>query len=309
MKLFSLFFLFALFLPAANRLAPQLRSQPLTTPHTTHSEKCPLSIGKDHIDDQPDTIRPANMVFVSGGTFIMGCKEGRETGYYYEQKPDHNVSLRDFYIGRYEVTNGEYCQFLNEKGNQSEGGKPWLNIYHSRIIQSDSGFTVKGGFESHPIVSVTWYGAVAYCAWLSQHTGLKYRLPSEAEWEYAARGGNKTQHFIYAGSNTPDEVAWYGENSFLKTQPVGTKKANELDLYDLSGNVHEWCADDWHRNYHRGAPTDGSAWVDSPQRGDFRVYRGGSWDDWSLYCGAAYRKYNRPTSHSATMGFRLALGY
>ncbi|MCC7503711.1 MAG: SUMF1/EgtB/PvdO family nonheme iron enzyme [Saprospiraceae bacterium] len=271
-------------------------------------DKCPREKGSALKDGCPDVSRPSNMVLVSGGTFTMGCKDGRDTDCYGDEKPAHSVTVRDFYIGRYEVTNAEYCQFLNEKGNQKEGGETWVDLSCCKIEQSGSRFTVKSGYENHPVVCVSWYGAVAYCAWLSQKTGQAYRLPTEAEWEYAARGGNKTRNYLYAGSNTLDEVAWYSSNSGSQTHAVGTKKANELDLFDFSGNVWEWCADDWHDNY-QGAPTNGSAWIDSPNRGGYRVFRGGGWDSTPRNCRAAIRLFNGPTNRLSLVGFRLALQY
>ena len=132
-------------------------------------------------------------------------------------------------------------------------------------------------FEDHPVINVTWYGAIAYCDWLSEKEGQPYRLPSEAEWEYVARGGVKSKDFLFAGGHKLKEVGWYSKNSHGQTKPVGLKQPNELGLYDMSGNVDEWCADHWHENYN-GAPNDGSAWVTGGDASR-RVVRGGSWYD------------------------------
>lgn len=252
-----------------------------------------------------------DMVLVSGGAFTMGCKGGRDSTCFNDEKPAHRVTLRDFYIGRYEVTNAEYCRFLNEKGNQSEGGADWINLEgrfndeKCRISKNGNLFTVDTGYENHPVIYVSWYGAAAYCAWLSQQTGQNYRLPTEGEWEFAARGGIETRNYLYAGSNTLDEVAWHRVNSNGQTQAVGTKKANELDLFDLSGNVWEWCADDWHNEY-KGAPTNENAWIEHPDRGANRVIRGGGWNFEPKRCRAAVRYYAGPQSRSSDVGFRIA---
>ncbi len=252
-----------------------------------------------------------DMVLVSGGAFTMGCKGGRDSTCFNDEKPAHRVTLRDFYIGRYEVTNAEYCRFLNEKGNQSEGGADWINLEGSfndekcRISKNGNLFTVDTGYENHPVIYVSWFGAAAYCAWLSQQTGRNYRLPTEAEWEFAARGGNGTRQHLYAGSDTIDVVAWHHGNSEGQTHAVGTQKANELDLFDCSGNVWEWCADDWHNEY-KGAPTNENAWIEHPDRGANRVIRGGGWNFEPKRCRAAVRYYAGPQSRSSDVGFRIA---
>ena len=129
--------------------------------------------------------------------------------------------------------------------------------------------------ERYPIIGVSWQNAIAYCRWLSEVTGQSYRLPSEAEWEFAARGGTQSGGYRYAGSNKLEEVGWYNHNSHSQTKPVGLKLPNELGIYDMSGNVWEWCADYWHDNYD-SAPADGSAWL-GEEENTRRVIRGGSW--------------------------------
>ncbi|MEO6040169.1 MAG: SUMF1/EgtB/PvdO family nonheme iron enzyme, partial [Saprospiraceae bacterium] len=188
------------------------------------------------------------MIPVAGGTFNMGDEQ------------QHPVTLSDYAIGRTEVTNEQYCAFLNESGNQSEGGATWIDLEGSlstekcRISSADGKkFTVEKGQEKHPVIYVSWYGARAYCQWVSQKTGRKFRLPTEAEWEYAARGGQqKKSDFLYAGSNNVDAVAWYTNNTKDSgTRAVATKTANDLNLYDMSGNVYEWCSD-WYGDYPTG---------------------------------------------------------
>ena len=134
--------------------------------------------------------------------------------------------------------------------------------------------------------------------------GDKFRLPSEAEWEFAARGGRNTNGFKYAGSNKLKEVGWYDENSYYETKPVGLKFPNELGLYDMSGNVYEWCADAWHGNY-EDAPEDGSAWMEGGDQ-NIRVVRGGSWDGVTLNCRVADRYRFITDDRSSLIGFRLA---
>jgi formylglycine-generating enzyme required for sulfatase activity len=285
------------------------------------------------LETEPSTpsIPQPDMVFVSGGAFTMGWVKERDGEGGDDEKPAHEVTVKDFYIGRTAVTVEQYMAFVHDtKSHYPE----WLeegSQYHIQTGTNDHYKKLGAALQeqNHPIVGISWHDAVAYCEWLSNKTGKRYRLPTEAEWEYASRGGqeskrNSTTHwtspkrweyaprggqeskgYLYSGSNDIDEVAWYDKNSGGNTHPVGTKKPNELGLYDMSGNVWEWCEDDWHNNYER-APTDGSAWVDSP-RASNRVARGGSWRFGAGYCRAAIRLNNTPTHRYSDVGFRLAL--
>jgi formylglycine-generating enzyme required for sulfatase activity len=149
---------------------------------------------------------------------------------------------------------------------------------------------------------VSWNGVQTFIRKLNALTGEQYRLPTEAEWEYAARSGGRNQ--TYAGGENLDDLGWHTANSEGRSHPVGQKKPNGLGLYDMSGNVWEWVADDWH-GYHKGAPEDGRAWVDTP-RGAYRVIRGGGWDDTAWYCRSTTRYSFPPRVRHDYLGFRLA---
>ena len=168
----------------------------------------------------------------------------------------------------------------------------------------ESSVSFKG--DSRPVESVSWKDTQLFIAKLNELTGKPYRLPSEAEWEYAAREGafQDGVGYKYAGSDKLKQVGWYDENSGNETHDVGLKVPNELGLYDLSGNVREWCQDHWHSNY-EGAPVDGSAWKGS-NTGINRIIRGGSWlvDSWR--CRIAYRSSRKPANRDDFLGFRLA---
>jgi len=244
------------------------------------------------------------MVLVEGGTFTMGDTWG---GGYQDEIPTYKVTFTyDFYIGKYETTFDEYDAFCEATGRS----KP-----------SDWGF----GRGSRPVIEVSWNDAIAYCNWLSEKENLPkaydsngylidkdrmittditkalgYRLPTEAEWEYAARGGNKSKGYKYSGSDNVDNVAWYKDNSGNKTHEVGKKAPNELGLYDMSGNVFEWCSD-WYGNYYSYAQTN-RYYSLSPNR----VYRGGSWATRAPGVRVADRENDSPISTGYALGFRIA---
>lgn len=275
-------------------------------------DKCPNEKGEALYQGCPSTLpdgtRIDNMVLVKGGRFIMGCKDGRDKDCWDSEKPAHRVTLSDFYIGKYEVTNAEFVKFLDVKGNQTEGGTEWINLSGSygnekcRISKSGATFKVETGYENHPVIYVSWYGAKAYCDWMTQQSGHTYCLPTEAEWEYAARGGKSSKNYNYAGSNTLADVGWYADNSGGKIHPVGGLTANELGLYDMSGNVGEWCRDGWHYNY-KGAPKDGMPWL-SNFNGRL-VLRGGSWLSDNDRCRLATRLDYSPILWFDHYGFRI----
>jgi formylglycine-generating enzyme required for sulfatase activity len=223
------------------------------------------------------------MVFVKGGSFTMGCTAEQGSDCMDIEKPAHQVTVSDFYIGKYEVTQ-----------------KQWMEI-----MGSNFNYSIFKNCDDCPAENMGLNHIQEFIRKLNQKTGKKYRLPTEAEWEYAARGGANGSSTKYAGSNNIDEVAWYSSNSGGKTHPVGRKKANELGIYDMSGNVLEWCEDDWHRNYN-GLPYDGSAWIDSP-RSIYRVLRGGSWGDSKQHCRVSSRhQYGPGLRVDSDYGFRLA---
>ena len=243
------------------------------------------------------------MIPIKGGEFMMGSNASKR------EQPIHKREITDFYIGKYPITNRQYAVFLNTYGSDKvlEGkhkGEQMIKAYNSGVEKQGNHWEAAKGYEDHPIVYVSWYGAIIYCEWLREETDLAYRLASEAEWEYAVRGGNKSQGYRYAGSNQLKEVGWYGENSHSETKPVGLKQANELGIYDMSGNVWEWCQDLWHNSY-KGASKNGTAREEGEDKLR-RVVRGGSWYFNDYICGVSYRLRSYANDRFNGFSFRVA---
>jgi formylglycine-generating enzyme required for sulfatase activity len=210
---------------------------------------------------------PPGMVFVAGGTFQMGSNSESD------EKPIHTVTVSSFYMDKTEVTQAEYRKVMGK---------------------TPSSFS---GCDDCPVEKVSWHDANAYAKKVGK------RLPTEAEWEYAARGGNKSKGYTYSGSNDLDAVAWYNNNSGSKTHPVAQKQPNELGLYDMSGNVWEWCSDWYDEGYYSGSPQTDPQGSNSGKK---RVLRGGGWYYYGHYCRVANRGRSSPVlrfNHYG--GFRL----
>jgi formylglycine-generating enzyme required for sulfatase activity len=219
------------------------------------------------------------MRYVEGGSFEMGSNE------YDDEKPIHKVTVSSFWMATTETTVGQYRLYCEATGTPMPTEPSW------------------GWQESHPIVNVNWNDAVAYCEWLSHKTGRTYRLPTEAEWEYAARGGQQSRRTTYAGSNVLDEVGWYTSNTQDKgTKAVGQKRANELGLHDLSGNVWEWCSDWYDQTYYANSSSSNPT---GPATGSYRVLRGGSWLINPANNRVAIRCHGTPSYRYIYVGFRV----
>jgi len=236
---------------------------------------------------------PTEMVFVEGGTSQMGSNSSDAD---YDEQPVHTVTIDDFYIGKYEVTQKEWREVM--------GNNPSI---------------FKG--DNRPVENVSWYDAVEFCNKMSELEGLEqcysgwgdnikcdftkngYRLPTEAEWEYAARGGNKSRGYKYAVSSNLAEVAWYDDNSGNTTHPVGQKQPNELGIYDMSGNVWEWCWDWYDGNYYKNSPRNNPQ---GPKSGNSSVLRGSSWSSNVNSCRVASRTWNSRYYSFSRGGFRFS---
>jgi formylglycine-generating enzyme required for sulfatase activity len=216
-------------------------------------------------------------ILVKGGTFTMGCTS-EQSGCYDDERPTHSVTLSTYYMGQTEVTQAQWRAVM--------GTNP----------------SIFKNCDECPVENVSWKEVQDFITKLNSRSGGgRYRLPTEAEWEYAARGGSQSRGYEYAGSNNIKDVAWYDENSDSKTRPVKGKQPNELGLYDMSGNVWEWCSD-WYGNYPATAQSDPKG----PDKGVGRVIRGGSWINRARYCRVSHRSFDTPGDRGSHLGFRLA---
>jgi formylglycine-generating enzyme required for sulfatase activity len=253
------------------------------------------------------TIHIPTTVKVKGGTFYMGSGKDKDN-------ERHTVSLSSYQIGKYEVTNKDFLDFIQD--NSVSKVENWIDIGKrgsTKMYVQNGRFYIAKGFENHPIVGITWDGATEYCQWLSEKTGKKYRLPTEAEWEYAAKGGLNSK-FQYSGSDNLNAVGWYNGNA-KGTYAVGTRQANSLGVYDMSGNVWEWCSDWYEGNYLLNSPR--------PQKGQIaqrinpigplevkiklKVRRGGAFDMDADKSTVDFRAYAPQLRKSDSYGFRVVL--
>ncbi len=217
------------------------------------------------------------MVLVEGGTFRMGATSEQEVEAKSNEKPVHSVTLSSYYIGKTEVTQALWQAVMGSNPSKFKGA-------------------------DLPVERVSWDDCQEFIQKLNSLTGRNFRLPTEAEWEFACRGGNNSRGYKYSGSNDIDNVAWYDGNSGYQTHPVGTKASNELGIYDMSGNVWEWCSD-WYANYTSYSQTNPKG----PQSGSDRVCRGGCWYNYGGDCRSSFRINCYPTRRSDDLGLRLAL--
>lgn len=235
-----------------------------------------------------------NMVYVQGGCFNMGSHFGDK-----DELPVHKVCVDDFYIGKYEVSLKEYTAFLNAIACNADGKKDNLKYVSigTKIQYENGAFIYDPKDEDLPATTITWYGAKAYAEWAGG------RLPTEAEWEYAARGGLKMKQTAYAGSDSIYDIAMYAENSGNRPQAIGSKAANELGVFDMSGNAWEWVSDLYHKEYYAKSPETNP--TGSPF-GQMHVLRGGSFGDKASDCRVANRHKFMPANSFYFFGFRIA---
>ena len=239
-------------------------------------------LGRDHpqMEKGPECV-PIKMIKVEGGTFEMGATVEQGKDAFDSERPRHKVTISSFEISEAPITVLQYREFCNATGAKMPTAPSW------------------GWIDNHPIVNVSWYDADKFAKW------KRCRLPTEAEWEFAARGGNLSKHFKYSGGNTPDEIGWFADNTGQTgTRPVRAKKPNELGLYDMSGNVYEWC-NDWKDEY----TSDDQVNPIGPENGIIKASKGGSWHSSTRSLRVSNRDDDPPEFYSHNVGFRIAKEY
>jgi len=242
-------------------------------------------------------------ISIPGGTFDMGCTQSdQENCNTYDETPIRSTTVNAFQLSTYEITNTQFADFLNLVGCNPDGTLGgtrliFLGAENCKITYSGGAFAAVVGNHNFPVAQVTWSGAVEFCIYYGG------RLPTEAEWEYAAKGGNNPGNYTYSGSNTIENVAWYAANSYAVNHDVGTKDPNQLGLYDMTGNVLEWCADWYAWDYYTLGENDNPT---GPATGEERVIRGGSVYNGSDDCRSSDRYWNSPVSSGPGIGFRMA---
>ena len=236
---------------------------------------------EERIKSQPKTFTvngvSFELLYVKGGTFTMGCTPEQNGDCNNDEKPIHKLTLDDYYIGKFEVTQDLWMAVMGKNPSNKKG-------------------------DDLPVENVSWNDVQDFIRQLNQLTGENFSLPTEAQWEYAARGGCKSKGYKYSGGNILGNVAWYADNSGSTPHPVGTRDPNELGLYDMSGNVWEWCYD-WYGGYSSESQTNPTG----PTAGSIRVLRGGSWSYFAGLSRVSYRLYGQPGSRFSGRGFRLVL--
>ena len=263
----------------AGKPTPAKKTNQPAKPSGGQRTSASASSSRQSISSQSFTVNGVSfdMMYVKGGTFIMGATSEQGSDAHSDEKPTHRVTLSNFYIGKYEVTQALWQAVMGSNPSNWKG-------------------------DDLPVESVSWDDCQTFIRKLNALTGKNFRLPTEAEWEFAARGGNNSRGYKYAGSNNIETVAWYQGNSGNKTHVVGTKSPNELGLYDMSGNVWEWCQDRY--GSYSGASQTNPTGASS---GSYRVLRGGSWSSIARFCRSSNRGNRVPAYRGSYNGLRLVL--
>ncbi len=257
-----------------------------------------------------------NMIYVKGGTFEMGNKKDSKREH--DEENVHEATLSDFYIGKTEISVAQFAKFVDETNyvtNAEQRGGDYIWDSENAVMKFQKGANWRcdeygslldsTDYVYFPVIYISWNDANEFCKWLSAKTKKNYSLPTEAEWEYAARGGNSKKRYVYSGSNKAEKVAWYSESTEMRMCPMAYKEPNQLGIYDMSGGVYEWCSD-WYEDKY---PTESQVNPTGPENKHNklfrRVIRGGSWIVYKEFCRVTNRDSGDPNAGTSTGGFRI----
>jgi formylglycine-generating enzyme required for sulfatase activity len=276
------------------------------------------SVSTYEIGESTSLIRVPQMVFVEGGLFTMGCST-EQYDCQENELPAHQVMVSDFYMGKYEVTVAEFEAFIAATGYQTDAEREGFSYVYIDDEEKRYGINWRHNAAEklwddsvkylYAVLNVSWNDATAYCNWLSEVSGKDFRLPTEAEWEYAARGGNKSKGYVFSGSHNIEKVGWYRHDKFSEKEShkIGQKHPNELGLYDMTGNLWEWCNDIYGKDYYKNSPSKNPK---GPSESDIevelRVIRGGGWCTNAKACRVSVREMDIP-SFRCGYGFRIVM--
>lgn len=257
-----------------------------------------------------------NMIYVEGGTFQMGTNKDRNREI--DEENVHSVTLDDFYIGKTEITIAQFAKFVEETNYKTDAeikGRSYIWDDEKALMVEKEGvnwrcnevgnYVNENDYSYYPVVYISWQDATAFCNWLSEKTGKKYSLPTEAQWEYAARGGRYSKGYMYSGSKKIKKVAWYWDDSQREEHPVSNLLPNELGIHDMSGNVYEWCYDWYEATYSTENQENPEGPENEKSKLFRRVIRGGSWATTKNFCRVTNRDSGNPNLGTSTSGFRI----
>jgi formylglycine-generating enzyme required for sulfatase activity len=275
--------------------------KPTFTPTVAGEYVFELVVNDGFLDSEPDSVvvvvLPLKMVLIPEGTFLMGSETGDE-----DEQPIHEVNLSPYYIGVYEVTNAEYKEFCDATGRPYPPNPPF---YDPETFEPIDNYFLD--YPNHPVVNVSWSDAVAYCEWLSEEYLGKYRLPTEAEWERAARGGLENKDYPWGDEISADKANYLDSWIFMPTE-VGSYEPNAFGIYDVAGNVCEWCQDWYDAVYYKKCVEEGIVEdPPGPETGTYRVYRGGSFFDEAMFVRVSKRFSGEPDLPLDNIGFRVVM--
>jgi formylglycine-generating enzyme required for sulfatase activity len=277
-------------------------------------QKDSTNIDDDSIFSQGSLIEKYNLIFIDGGGFMMGCDNPDLLQCHQNEQPKHHVAVKSFYLGKYELSIKHFKEFIDETNYETDVSKvKKMKLYNGKDYEDFKDISFKhrpdgkerSSIEYHyPVIFISHNDATEFCKWVSKKTGKVFRLPTEAEWEYAAKGGLNRDSFTFSGSDSIEAVAYYKENGLNKPHPPGELVPNSLGLYDMSGNVWEWCSDYFSESYYSLSPENNPK---GPLGGSRNTVRGGSYGNYKNAMTLTKRIGFEPNTVAPYIGFRIVM--